>query len=297
MMSDSNQSPRDVSCCVNAVACDHCPEGCGDDGANVHVHVHVHHHHHCCRPAPVEPAVVPEEKPKVLPTINIGYVGLSLGSPSHPKPLPQIGSPSNYGATGIYNKVAAIKFIDASTDVIGSSLTAQQLLAKYPMLSIGLYNSAFNPTEAQRFREYVKAGGVMWITSDQAASPGAANVLTQFGHTGSFAGTVAAPYSGVSSATETSSSYFGDSTGVPLSGNAKFVIASSQPPPGSRVLATSGPEPIVWLPGGTGECVVWTADADLLSINIDGTNVDSPQERFLQNLFAFLIDKVLMNTQ
>ncbi|WP_395606995.1 hypothetical protein [Pseudomonas sp. B22129] len=296
-MSDSNQSSRDVSCCVNAVACDHCPDDCDDGGADVHVHVHVHHHHHCCRPASAKPAVVPEKKPKVLPTINIGYAGATLGSPAYSKVLPLIGSPSNYGANGIYNKVAAIKFTDASADVIGSSLTALQLRTKYPMLSIGLFASAFNLTEALRFREYVKAGGVMWITSDQAASPGATNVLTQFGHTGSFARTIAAPYSGVSSATEASSNYFGASTGVPLSGNAKFVIAASQLPPGSRVLATSGPEPIVWLPGGTGECVAWTADAELVNSNTDGTTVDGPQEIFFQNLFAFLIDKVLLNTQ
>lgn len=296
-MSDSSQSSRDVSCCVNAVACDHCPDDYGDDGANVHVHVHVHHHPHCCRPAPDKPVVVPEKKPKVLPTINIGYSGATLGSPGYSKPLAQIGSPSNYGANGIYNKVAAIKFTDASTDVIGSPLTALQLLAKYRMLSVGLHASAFNPTEALRFREYVKAGGVMLITSDQAASPGATNVLTQFGHTGSFAGTLAAPYSGMSSATETSSNYFGASTGVPLSGNAKFVIAQSQLPSGSRVLAASGSEPLAWVVGNTEERAVWTVDAELMITNVDGTTVDSPQEIFIHNLIAFLIDKVLLNTQ
>ncbi|MGR3889920.1 hypothetical protein FW764_23800 [Pseudomonas sp. 1152_12] len=205
----------------------------------------------------------------------------------------QVNAPVNYGASGVYNKIQAVKISDASKDVISSALTAAQLKATYDVLSIGLYQSLLSVADAVRLKEYAALGGVVLLAFDQGASSGATNVLQQFGHTGSFSGVIPGAYSGVSSATENLSSYFGSSSGVPLKGVAAIALTPAQLPAGSRVLATSGTHVLFWTVGGTKERVIAMSDVELTTSDVAGETVDNGQEKFLNNMMAYLFDQAL----
>ncbi len=284
-MSHSSQSPCEVAC---TVSCDEHHDHCCDDSATVHVHVHVHHHHHCCRPATV--------KPVALPVVKFGFSGPGIGHPSYPNLLTQINQPSNYGADGIYNKVQSVSFLNASVDIVSSPLTAAELLAKYDVLSVGLHNSTFTMADAIRLKDYAALGGVVLLICDGIPSVGLSNVLQQFGHTGNLAGNIAGDYSGVSSATENLSSYFGSSSGVTLKGRASLAITPGQLPPGSRVLATAGAHVLFWVVGATKDRVVAMSDVELTTYDVAGTDVDTGKEKFLNNMISYLIDKALERT-
>ncbi|MFL1495278.1 hypothetical protein [Pseudomonas antarctica] len=306
-MSDSTQCHCEVSCTKSRECCDKHSGHCSEHGAEIQVHVHIHRHLHCCPSKTVCSVEQPAEKtdqkldqkpdnpvkPIELPVIRFGFYGVAMGSPHYPELMVQVNAPSNYGVGGVYNKIRAVTTLDASKDIISSALTAAQLKATYDVLSVGLHGSPFTVAEAVRLKEYAALGGVVLLTCDGATTAGMTNVLQQFGHTGVLTKATAVAYSGVASATERLSSYFGDSSGVTLKGHSLLVVTSGQLPSGSRVLATSGSNLLFWTVGATEGRVVAMSHFSLTQFDVAGTEIDNGQERFLNNMMAYLFDKVL----
>lgn len=289
-MSDSSQSPREISGVVVSETCREDHKNCLS-GEEVHIHVHVHVHRHCC-----SAATAAVTKPVKLQVIKFGFTGVAIGNSSYPNLMAQVKEPANYGPNGTYNKIQSVDAIDATADIVAPSITAAELKAKYDVLSVGLHGSNFTVVQADRLKEYAALGGVLLLACDCGSAVGMLNVLQRFGHTGTLVGaTVAGVYSGLSSATENLSSYFGNSLGVTMKGNATLSVAATQLPPGSKVLATLGAYVLFWLVGGTMGRVIAFSDIELTTTEVSGTTVDNGQEKFLNNMMGYVFDQVLAN--
>jgi len=286
-MSDSTQTAHNVSCTVDCQGCDEPHGRCCGHGEELHVHVHVHHH--CCSSASV-PAQVE------LPVIKFGYSGVAVGNPAFPNVMTQVYESSNYGRSGTYKKIRAVETSDATQDIVNPSFNAAQLKAKYAVLSVGLHLSLFTLADAVKLKDYAALGGVVILVCDHGLSAGMTNVLQGFGHVGPFvAVTGVGLYTGASSVTESLSNYFGNSFGVPLVGEARIVMTAAQLPAGSRVLATLGDHILFWLVGGTMGRVIAMSDINLTTFNVTGVAVDTDQEKFVNNMMAYVFDQALEN--
>lgn len=294
-MSDSSQAPRDVCCTVVSEQCHEDHKACLDHGEVAHVHIHVHVHHKCCSTGAVSVPVPVPVAEKKLPVIRLGFTNIAIGSPNYSKVMPQVKLPANYGAEGTYNKIQSVITFDAMADIVSATVTAAELKAKYDVLSVGLHVSTFTVAQAAKLKAYADLGGVLLLTCDNSTAAGMTNVLQVFGHTGSFVVTPSFTYSGVSSASESFSSYFGNSEAVPLKGGGLFVITAAQLPVDSRVIATYGTNVLFWVVGGTKGRVIAFSDIDLAAIDVDGATIDNGQERFLNNMMAYVFDQVLVS--
>ncbi|TLG89819.1 hypothetical protein FEM54_20415 [Pseudomonas edaphica] len=211
--------------------------------------------------------------------------------------MPQVKLPANYGAEGTYNKIQSVITFDAMADIVSATVTAAELKAKYDVLSVGLHVSTFTVAQAAKLKAYADLGGVLLLTCDNSTAAGMTNVLQVFGHTGSFVSSTIGSYTGVSSASENFSDCFGDSSGLPLKGGGLLVITAAQLPAGSRVLATFGSNVLFWVVGGTKGRVIAFSDIDLAAIDVDGATIDNGQERFLNNMMAYVFDQVLVSAE
>lgn len=289
-------------------------DGCCSNSEPLHVHVHIHLHNKCCSPAPddtvssVTPAARMAHASRSAPAtplgadaalglraIKFGFSGTTLGDPGTAELTTQIKSSKNYGPNGKYNKIKSVVFSDATKDIVKQSQTPAQLKKKYSLISFGLDGTASTAVEADLLKGYVALGGVLILTCDHKITPGMVDFLNAFGHTGNItpSSVLLTAYSGRSSATEKTSDYFGDTDDVELNGAATLALTSKQLPAGSRVLANTDKNVLLWLLGHMDERVLVISDYELIKLNFSGISVNTQQEKFLHNLVAYLFDQVL----
>ncbi|MDR4953629.1 hypothetical protein REB14_15730 [Chryseobacterium sp. ES2] len=142
-------------------------------------------------------------------------------------------------------------------------------------------------TEAAKIKQYIEMGGVAIIT---LRSNVGTTIFNMLGGTGSIA-------SGVVNTTSTSdmvnNGIFGDARNITVSGTGGSYgrVTAAQLPPNSTILSTMGTDPAVWIMGNNGGRAIFYWDSAAFKVNITGSDVDTPQEKFIHNTVVNLLHK------
>ncbi|OXA94888.1 hypothetical protein [Flavobacterium hercynium] len=219
--------------------------------------------------------------------VRLGYYGsYVMGGSSFTTFNSQLNATANYGLRGTYNKVKGFTFTNISS--ILSNLTVAQLLANYDVISVG--KAVRSAANVAKVKAYADAGGVVFVHLEGTDSN---NLLTAFGFTGTFS-------YGVSRAATTNTNsinngLFGNSTNITVQTghDNSALLRASQLPANVTLLASNGSNPRVLITGIHNSVIFfWDEDVHLHS-TISGTTIDTDQEKFLHNLMAYALDKVM----
>ncbi|KPH10887.1 hypothetical protein [Chryseobacterium sp. ERMR1:04] len=223
----------------------------------------------------------------VAPGVRFAYWGTaySIGTSTFSTFNSQLTNTANYGPTGTYNKIGGFNFIDI-TSILGSA-TAASLLANYDVICIGA-NTEIDAASSLKIKGYVDGGGVATILLDQSFNTA---IFQTFGGTGSVG---AGATNGVTTTDTTNNGVFGTGTNASITGfGQQGRILLSQLASGSVVLATetaSTNDIALWKTGTGGRAIFSWDEGVYRSSNITGTVIDTPQEIFLHNIMAYLLN-------
>lgn len=194
----------------------------------------------------------------------------------------QLTNTANYGPNGTFVS-NTFTFTDITSAL--STLSAAQLFQTYDLTFTG--SVEMSATEATKIKQYIEMGGVAIIT---LRSNVGTTIFNMLGGTGSIG-------SGVIKTTSTNdmvnNGIFGDARNITVSGigGSYGRIASTQLPPNSIILPTMGTDPGVWIMGNNGGRAIFYWDSAAFNVNITGSAVDTPQEKFIHNTVVDLLHK------
>ncbi|KPH10888.1 hypothetical protein AMQ68_23845 [Chryseobacterium sp. ERMR1:04] len=222
----------------------------------------------------------------VLPGVRFAYWDTySIGSATFPEFNSQLSNTANYGATGTYNKIGGFSFIDIS-DILDTA-TVPSLLANYDIICIGA-ETELDDTDSSKIKGFVDGGGVAIILLDEDFNTA---VFQAFGNTGTIG---SGGVNGITTTDATNTGVFGDGTNASITGLGQHGrILLSQLAPGSVVLATetaSTNDIALWKTDSGGRAVFAWDEGVYRSSNITGNVIDTPQEIFLHNIIAYLLN-------
>jgi len=205
----------------------------------------------------------------------------------------QMKSPDNYGVNGKYNKISGFTFEDVTNTL--TSLSADELLSRFEILSIGYDSNATFPTAMDsKIKDYVKKGGIAWIILD---GPTGRRLFNAFGGTGTV---ILSTNNTNAIGTDhvVNNSFWGDARNVTLYGfSNNGIVGQTQLPVGSTLFAKgiSDSTAKIWSQDlGLGKVVfvydegVWRNQS-----GFQGAEINSPQEIFMHNLLTDLIEKII----
>ncbi|PTT41590.1 hypothetical protein DBR28_03820 [Chryseobacterium sp. HMWF028] len=195
----------------------------------------------------------------------------------------QLTNKVNYGPNGTFVSNTGFTFTDITSAL--STLSATQLFQTYDLIFTG--SVEMSATEATKIKQYIEMGGVAIIT---LRSNVGTTIFNMLGGTGSIG-------SGVVNTTSTSdmvnNGIFGDARNITVSGTGGSYgrITSTQLPPNSTILSAMGTDPGVWIMGNNGGRAIFYWDSAAFNVNITGSDVDTPQEKFIHNTVVDLLHK------
>lgn len=199
----------------------------------------------------------------------------------------QLRDANNYSSFGTYKKFSRIQITDITSTLGG--MTVEDLLANYDMICTGWVGGpGLNATDAAKVKEFVDRGGVALLLLDaNSGTP----LFQAFGGSGNVT-------SGALVARSTDDSVnngiFGDTRDIPLSGaGTAGRVLMNQLPTGSRLLATEATNNAGGWITGTGGRAVFFWDEGLFRASVTGP-IDTPQERFIHNTIAYLLDNITL---
>lgn len=231
--------------------------------------------------------------------ITIGYsAGLwdgnlyAIGGSGFPAFNSQLQNKLNYGANGIYNKISGIDFLQFEGQI--NNYTAAQLKSIVDVFCIGVTPGAeVDTTVLTKIRDFAELGGVVIILLDSGRNTQALQV---FGGSGNVGNGTGVSYS--TAGTTGSNGIFGNVAGNTAIFGAQTAgrVSNSQLPPASTILATEGGAGTsfagIWTAGTHGRILfIWDEGVFRYS-GINGTYIDTDQEKYLHNIMAYALDKL-----
>ncbi|UYW01090.1 hypothetical protein K5I29_11490 [Flavobacterium agricola] len=230
--------------------------------------------------------------------IRIGYSGdYSVGGTQGTNFRSQLNNKSYYGPEGIYSEknISSFSIISAITDI--NNLTAAQLLEKYDMINVSA--TTYSEAIMTKLIEYADLGGVLWASTQTGATTtggnhtNSINIHKAFGGTGTISNKWdSAPI--LSNSDSINNGVFGDARNITFKGfNATTVVTDTQIPLGARVIGNVSTDPNRVAVYILRDRIVWYYESDMFSnlISLSGA-IDNDQERFVHNLFAYMLDQI-----
>ena len=223
------------------------------------------------------------ERPEVARVAS--WSTFSIGSSNLSTFNSQLNSANNYSAFGTYKDVSGFEFTTITSSLASTSV--ESLLANFDIISTGT-GANMNANDAAKIKEYVDRGGIAIIMLDNTIGT---NLLQAFEGTGTVTtGTI----NGRSTTDNINNGIFVDArdvvlAGVPGSGR----IQTSQLPTGSKLLASEGGTNAgVWISGANGRAIFVWDEGVFRASDVEGTAIDTNQEKFLHNIMAYALNKI-----
>ena len=243
--------------------------------------------------------------------LRLGYwAGFSIGS-DHPAFKNQLKNTANYGASGIFKGIDPI--VDADFTNLSSTLdglTVQDLIDNYDIIATG-YSNGLSAANATKLKAFTDAGGVLIMLGDGF---GVGNTLnTAFGGTGNFSqpsydNMGQFPASARTLNHAINNGIFGDARSIIITGaNGQAAPPVGNIPAGATIISYlnySGPNtyPLtvsttaqeyagVFLTGTNGRAIFVYDEGIFRATDVSGTDVNTDQEKFIHNLFAYALEK------
>ncbi len=222
--------------------------------------------------------------------LRLGYWStFSIGGAGHETFKSQLQNSVNYGPTGTFEGLDAIvndDFTSINVELITS--TAQELIDNYDIIVTGWTN--MTEPYALKLKEFVDGGGVLIALLDNSVG---SSLHQAFGGTG-LVGGGAWNSPGIATGHALNNGLFGDARNVSITGVENSAHTGiTQLPAGSTLLATETDTNYagVWLTGADNRAIFVWDEGIFRHSDVAGTDIDTDQERFLHNLFAYALEK------
>ena len=243
--------------------------------------------------------------------LRFGYWWTYAIGTNHDNFKNQLKNPANYGPLGTFKGIEPIvdaDFTNLSFTLDG--LTVQDLIDNFDIIATG-YSNGLSAANATKLKAFTDAGGVLIMLGDGL---GVGNTLnTAFGGTGNFSQPSydhmgAYPASARTLNHAINNGIFGDARSITITGAA----GQAAPPVGNipagatiiSYLNYSGPNtyPLtvsttaqeyagVFLTGTNGRAIFVFDEGIFRATGVSGTDVNTDQEKFIHNLFAYALEK------
>lgn len=231
--------------------------------------------------------------------ITIGYSAsvwdgnlYAIGGSGFPAFNSQLQNKLNYGANGVYNKVSGIDFLQFEGQI--NNYTAAQLKSIVDVFCIGVSPGVELDTAIlTKIKDFSELGGVVVVLLDSGRNTQA---LQAFGGNGSVGNGTGVSYSitGTTGGTGIFGNVAGNTTifGAQTAGR----VSNSQLPPASTILATEGGAGTsfagIWTTGTNGRILFFWDEGVFRYSGVNGTYIDTDQEKYLHNIMAYAFDKL-----